>query len=397
MELFLLLVCFLFSILSSGIETAVTTLHPLNIVRGRKKRLLYLYSLKKRIVTTMLLTNNLALVGATLAVEIFLQNFVGSIYIRAIILGVHILMFFFFAEVLPKTIFERYASKILSKLYLFIFFIHYLFLPLSTIFIWISKVVEYTFPTRFEEVDKEDIFYFIRSHFGEKKAIFNTLLSLEKIRITKVMKPVLDLYSVSYQNSMSDVAKLVGNTAYTRYPVYQERADNIIGYISIEDILRSNKKINVVSSVMHEAIYVFALDTTQKVFFQMKKEEVPIVFIVNEYGNVIGAVTMEDILEEIVGEIFYKEQKEEKQEILSISENEYLIDASLHLDNFNEFFTCNIKYLNYSTLNAYLILGLQRFPQKGDVYYIKEGKFIIEKADEKKIHLIRFFLYKQRS
>jgi CBS domain containing-hemolysin-like protein len=177
---------------------------------------------------------------------------------------------------------------------------------------------------------------------------------------------------------------LAQKTGYSRIPVYSGKAYNIIGIVHAFDLLTAQKKAQTLEDIMRPAKYVPHSAPVDEIFKQMKTEGNSIAVVVDEYGGAIGIITIEDILEEIVGEIYDEYDKQERL-FTKIGKNEYLVNARMELDEFNEHLNLQLPKDDYETIAGFLLKYMERIPKTGDKFQLENVTFIIKKADKRSI------------
>lgn len=378
------------SVFFSGIEIALLGINPYQSASGngvsRIERLLHL---RYELVSTMLIGNNIAIVGATLALDNLLLNIEGH-GAKLLIFGGQTVVFFIIGEALPKSIFRRIHLEILNTLYPLIMTVYYLFRPASSLFIGMTRKLLSLFP----QVGKDhhdDLVYFIGSHFlKESKPISRGLLSLKNTKAEEIMTPFPEIFSLNEAMNVGDSLEMIKSTKYTRYPVYRNRGDNIVGYINVFDILTA-KDGDKIGSFLYEAVFIPDQLRADQLLFRMQRNQWPLVFLVNEYGTVAGIVSLENIAEEIVGDdIIAREQMMETPDIVEDDGGYFLLDGSLNIDDFNDRFQLHVEKKGFETIAGCILYRLGYFPQPGDSIEEPFGVLTIEKGDSKSIELIKF-------
>ena len=386
-EISLLLFCVVACMFFAGVETAMFGVGPLSLVRGDRKKLYWLYSHKERIVMTCLIGNNITIVGASILIE-HLAVSTEKIWTIIIALGSEIIILFLFAEVLPKIIAQQLRFKVLEMLYYPINMFYYLFIPFSKIFSSLTNFLS-GFLSISEKLKREDIFHFLSTQMHEQD-ITKGLMRLRTTHAREIMTPLNEIYSIRKKGSVAEVVDLLHQTSYSRYPVYEERGDQITDYITISDLLTSYKNDKILNFVQ-KAEYVPEFLPVDQLLSRMQKNKIPIIFVVSELGSVIGLITLEDIAEELVGNIHSEEQpglpmiKEDKK-----GKNIFTLSGVLDIDDFNDYFNLNIKKVGFETLSGLLMKKSMNIPQKNEELRFNFGSFKILKGDQKTIKQVQF-------
>jgi len=391
-EVFIIIILIFLSAIFSGLETAILGLGSLNIVRGDQQKLKKLFNKKQKLLITFLIANNLTIVGSTLTLNSLLitqQSSNNTLY-TLFIFTAYIVIFFIVAEVLPKAIFRRLDLWILRYFYYIILLFYYLFFIFTTIFIYFTDIIVKILHGKKDltkKNKKNDIFYFLGSQIlDEDDPITGSLMTLRITKAREIMTPLADIYLLNIHSQIKDSYQVIEETLYTRYPVYENRGDNIIGYIEVYDYFE-NPPSTYMKQIIHPPIFIPEFLTADEILFKMQNEKIPILFVVNEFGSVIGMITLEDIAEEIVGEIISEEQ--EKEELyIEKKGNNYILDGNLDIDDFNKYFPINIEKEEFETISGYIQKKTGKILQKNESFTDKRINFIIKEADSKVIYKV---------
>ena len=230
----------------------------------------------------------------------------------------------------------------------------------------------------------------------EKKIISNVFKLPEKL-ISDIMVPRSDIISISTSNTIEDLVKLIGRTNHSRYPVHDKNRDNIIGMIHIKDVVTlwdSKKKINIVKLV-RKILFAPPSMNVLDLILEMRKTHTHMALIVDEHGGVDGLVTIEDLVEEIVGEIKdeHEAQKDSKVSSSIKSDGNIIINARMQIEEFEEKYgQISLKkneYKNIDTMGGLIFTILGRVPLKGEIIKHHSGcEFEILDVDPRKIRKI---------
>ena len=386
-EILLLIFFVLTSIFFSGVEIAIYGLGPLNLVRGDKKKLFKLYYSKNKVISTCLIGNNMSIVAATILVD-GIASSIGKTWATSIALTFEILLFFVLAEAIPKTIFHRLDFKILQYSYWVIRFCYFLFLPLSQLFLYITDRLLRFFPAK-DKLQKEDIFHFLSAHMHEQY-ITKGLSKLGEIQVKEVMTPVNQVKSLDRRSSVKDFVELLEKTSFSRYPIYELRGDLLIGYVESAHLLKASRE-EKIENYLQNPQYVSEYLPIDRMLFKMQDEKFPMAFVVSEFGSIIGLVTLENLAEELVGDIFSEEQFELPEIQKSKKDkNVYRLSGFLDIDDFNEYFNQNIKKDGFETLAGCIMKKTLNIPNKQEEIQFPFGVFKILEGDSRMIQKVLF-------
>ena len=182
---------------------------------------------------------------------------------------------------------------------------------------------------------------------------------------------------------------------FTRLPVYQETKDNVVGTINMKDLLLyDNKKSEFqIKDILREAYFTYEYKSISELLVEMRQASFNIAIVLDEYGETSGLITLEDILEEIVGEIHDEYDENEEENIKAVGEHEYIIEGSTNLDDLNDSLELNLESEDYDSLGGFIIEKLDRLPKAGDSVVTEDGiRMVVEKLDKNRIETVHLYL-----
>ena len=411
MEIIILILFFLLlSAFFSGSEIAFISANKLGVELkkssgSRRGRIISdFYQKADHFLGVMLLGNNIALVAFTYfmtrLLEPLLSDFLGSPFLFLItstllITGVVLI----FGEFLPKTIFRVYANQILFSSAYPLSFFRKILSPLSWLVIKMSNLILKVFFRQgsFEQdhsFTRHDLERFVS---GERPGdneqldtdLFRNALNLKQIKVRDCMIPRTEIKYVEITSDLTDVIAVFRESGHSRILVIDGDIDSVIGYLhhqSLFSIKGSLKK------MMMEILIVPEVLNIKDLLLKFVKERINIACVVDEYGGTSGVITLEDILEELFGEI---EDEHDQEDLLEkqINENEYLFSGRLEIDYINEKYpSIQLPEGEYLTLSGYLTMALGSIPEKGVTIELEGYKFTTELVTEKKIETVRVIL-----
>ena len=200
----------------------------------------------------------------------------------------------------------------------------------------------------------------------EREMIYNVFDFSDAVA-KDIMIPRIDMATVNVDAGYDEVMELFKECMYTRIPVYQEDKDNIIGLINIKDfILVDNKEQFGITNIMRQAYYTYEFKKTADLLIEMREKRVNVSFVLNEYGAAVGMITLEDLLEEIVGEIRDEYDEDEEELIQQIEERVYLVEGSMKLSDINDELGTLLSSEDYDSIGGLIIENLDRLPEDGE-------------------------------
>jgi len=399
----LLIVMVILVVLSGFFSMCETVFSSCNMVRlsleaeeGKKgaQKALAICDNFDRAITTILVGNNIVNIAlATIAVVFFsdlLANNDGSV--EVISTAVTTVVVLLFGEITPKTIGKANADYLASRLSYLLYFFEIILFPLTIVFGSFQKLIH----KKEDSSDKEP-----QVNEAELEAILDTMedegaieaeeveaiknvLDLNDREVKDIMTPRPEMIAISDETDIEDIKKIFFESKFSRIPVFHEDKDHVIGILFEREFLTTyiKRKSFRIKPLLHEPIYVSATMKVDDLIHELQGKKMHMAMVSGEYGEVIGVVTMEDALEELVGEI-YDEHDEIEDDVLinKIADNEYELNAEVYLDDlFEELELGNPPESQYSKLSGWLFAECEDIPEEG-FNFVYHTKFI-QKNDE---------------
>ena len=413
MSLTIVVITLIFSAFFSGIEIAFVSSNKLKLELDKNsdsfisKTIAIFSKDESNFIATMLIGNNIALVifsiSMTELLHPFLQNISSSfllLFTQTIISTIVILIT---AEFIPKAIFRinpNYMLKIFSLPLIFFYFLLY---PIVFVMLAISGfVLKYIFRLEINEVNQlfskidldeylESLTQYTNSNSGNNIEVemLQNALELSNIKVRECMVPRTDMAAINIKSSVEQLLKLFIETKYTKIPVFKDNIDNIIGYVHSADLF---KKPITIKSVMLPIPIVSESLTANEMLNTFIKKNKSIALVVDEFGGTSGLVTVEDVTEEIVGEI---EDEHDIADIIDekISDTEYLFSSRMEVDQINNKYNLELpESEEYETIAGLFLSLHEDIPIKGESIKYENKLLLIDSVDEKSIKLIRIMV-----
>ncbi len=372
-------------LLSGFFSSAETALSSVNRVRlkaliedGNKRaalvdKILDNYS---KMISTILIGNNIVNLGASALATAFTMNKFGEAYI-AIGTGILTILVLLCGEILPKTIAKTYAEG-LALTYGFI--IDKLMWIMTPVIFFVDilsgaimKVLHIDPNAKLESMTETELKTYVDvSHEDgvietEEREIIYNVFDFSDAKAKDIMLPRVNMITIDKNATYEELAELFKECMYTRIPVYEEDQDNMIGLVNIKDFFFIEDKENFqISSIMRKAHYTFEFKKSSDLLLEMREKSYNVTFVLNEYGACVGMITMEDILEEIVGEIRDEYDDDEQENIVKIADRQYLVEGSMNLDDINDSLGTDMTSEDYDSLAGLMIEQLDRLPEVGE-------------------------------
>lgn len=404
-QLILVIVGVMMSAFFSSSETALTSINIFKIRQLEEngvKNSSLVKSLSEnisKVLTAILIGNNIVnIVTATLATILFTDLYGASgALISTVILTLAILIF---GEVTPKNIAATNSEKVALKVAKPIKFFQIVFAPLSFVLSIITGAL-----TRMiigEEKNKQDLvteedlktIVDVSEEQGvinfQESEIINNVFEFGDSDVEDIMTARTNMEAINIDIDNLDLKNFLKNSKHSRIPVYGKSIDNILGILHMKDIvafIADDKDLDL-EKMIRPAFYVYDNMHIFDLFKSMREENVSLAIVIDEYGGTSGIVTIEDIVEELVGEI-EDEYDTHHETIFKIKDKEYLVDPSIHINDFNDYFDKDIKQLKNDSIGGFVIDKLGRIAKVGDFVEVDGIKISVVQIDRYKIEMLK--------
>lgn len=392
----ILIILIAFSSFFSATETAFSTINKIRMKNmannGNKKAAAVLELNEKydKLISTILIGNNIVNISASsLAAVVFIKYFPKhGATISTVVMTVLVLIF---GEITPKTLAKDFPEKFAMAVVPLVNFFCIVLSPLNFIFsLWrkfLGKIfvsdeerglTEEELLTMVEEVQDDGG---INNEEGE---LIRNAIEFNDIQVTDVHTPRVDIVAVEEDTDRDEIDKVFCESNFTRLPVYKDTIDNIIGIINQKDFYNSNKFKGDIKDIMSKPLYVIPNMKISELLTLLQTNKTHIAVITDEYGGTLGIVTLEDILEELVGEI-WDEHDEVVEDFIKTGENEYRVMGGANLDDMFDLFEMKNDFES-STVGGWITEEMNRFPKAGDSFVYKQLTVTVTKANSRRIY-----------
>lgn len=407
-QLCMIILLILLSAFFSSAETALTTVNKIKTKSladsgdKRAQTLLIVTSDPGRMLGAILIGNNLVNISASSLTTSLMMSLFGSVGI-SIGTGLLTLLILIFGEISPKTLATVHADKLALSYAGIILLIMRILTPVIFLTNQLSGLVLKLL--RVDPNDHRDVMtenelrtYVDVSHEDgvieqeEKQMIYN-VFDFGDTQAKDIMVPRVDMASVDVNASYQEVLNLFKTEKFTRLPVYEDSVDNVIGVLNIKDLLFHTGEAFSIRSLMREPYFTYEFKKTSELMEEMRQASINFTIVLDEYGATAGLITLEDLLEEIVGEIRDEYDKDEENLIQKISEKEYLIEGSMKLDDVNDALDLSLHSEDYDSLGGLIIENLDHLPGVGEEITTETGiRLVVDSVDKNRIDKVRMFL-----
>ena len=355
------------------------------------------------LLSSILVGNNVVNIAATsVSTSLFINIFGdGGVAIATAVMTVLVLVF---GEITPKTIAANSPEKVAVVVSKPISIIMKITKPIVWVFNLLTGII-----FKIMGIDNDGVKPFITeeelkamvnvSHEEgvlemEEREIINNVFQFGDMQAKEAMIQRLDMVAIDIEDSYDEIIELFKSEKLSRLPVYQESIDDIVGILNIKDIIfLSDEEIENfdIKDYVREAFFTYEFKKITQLLEEMKKEKTQMAIVVDEYGGTAGLLTIEDLVEVIVGDIDY-EYDEEEEEIVKINDNEYLVEGSTKISDVNEQLGINLESEEFDSIGGFIIGYLKRIPEENEIIEVEDVKFKVESIDKNRINKIRIFV-----
>ena len=408
-QLIILAILILLSALFSSAETSLTTSNKLKIQsladQGSKRAriLLKISEDSGKMLSAILIGNNLVNNAATaLTTSLIIQLFGNSAV--GIATGVITLLILIFGEISPKTLATIHSEKMALLYAPLIHFLMKIFTPvifivnklsMGVLFLLrvnpdqkVNTMTEHELRTIVDVSHEDGV---IESE--EKEMIYN-VFDMGDAKAKDIMVPRVHVTFADINSTYDELIEIFREDKFTRLPIYEETTDNVVGTINMKDLLLYNyndKKEFHVRDILREAYFTYEYKSISELLVEMRQASINIAIVLDEYGETAGLITLEDLLEEIVGEIQYDENEEEF--VRQINDREYIIEGSMNLDDLNDSLGLNLSSEDYDSLGGFIIEHLDRLPEQGDELTTDDGiRLVVEALQKNRVESVHLYI-----
>lgn len=407
-QLIILLILLGLSAFFSSAETALTTVNKIRIRslaedgNKRAKTVLKITDDSGKMLSAILIGNNIVNLSAASLTTSLAYSFGGSMV--AIASGILTVLILLFGEITPKTMATIHAEK-MALIYAPIISI---FMKVMTpvIFIINGLSIGVLFLLRVDPNAKNDLMTETElrtivdvSHedgvieSDEREMIYN-VFDLGDAKAKDVMVPRVHVTFADVNSTYEELLDIFREDKFTRLPIFEDTTDNVVGTINMKDLLLyDNTKEFHIRDILREAYFTYEYKSISELLVEMRQASFNIAIVLDEYGETAGLITLEDILEEIVGEIHDEYDENEEDFVQEVSEREYIIEGSMNLDDLNDRLDLDLNSEEYDSLGGFIIESLDRLPEAGDSIVTEEGiRMVVEKLDKNRIEKVHVYL-----
>ncbi len=368
------------------------------------KRALRLIENPSKLISALLIGNNIVNIFASSLATLVAIDLYG-ISATGIATSILTIVIIIFGEITPKSFATQHAEKVSMMFSKPVGILMTLLTPFVIIFYSISSwiirlfggdisqshplVTEEELKTMVDVGSEEGVFE------QEEKEMLHNIFDFGDLQVRDIMVQRVDITALDVDATYEEVLEIVKDEQFSRFPVYREDIDDIIGILNVKDLLfltEVEKQGFKLENYIREPYFAYEFKRITDLFKELKKTRTHISIILDEYGGTVGIVTIEDLLEEIVGEIDDEYDDDKETDIETIRKNEYMVSGSYRLDELNELIGTDIESEEFDSIGGYLIGILGTFPASGEVIEADGIRFVVDEVDKNRIKKIRMIL-----
>ena len=356
-----------------------------------------------KLLSTILIGNNIVNISASSLATTLTMRLFGNAAV-SISTGIITLLVLIFGEITPKTMASLYAENMALSYARIIHFLMFLLTPVIFLVNKLAKgvltllrvddnvkgntITEHELRTLVNVGHEEGVI-----EKEERQMIYN-VFDFGDSQAQDVMVPRIDVAFADVNSTYEDLIGLFREEKHTRFPVFEDTTDNIIGIVNVKDLLLTDHTDFTLRKILRDAYFTYEYKKTSELLMEMKENSVSFAVVLDEYGATSGIVTLEDLVEEIVGDIHDEYDNEEEDDVTEIiAGREYLALGSARLDDLDEVLHLNIESDDYDSIGGYIIEQLDRFPEKGESVTTESGiRLVVDKIERNRIESVHIYL-----
>ena len=409
-QIVVLLILLGLSAFFSSAETALTTVNRIRMRsladegNKRAKMVLKITDNSGRMLSAILIGNNIVNLSASSLTTTIAITF-GAPMAVAIATGIITVLILIFGEITPKTVATINSDK-LSLVYAYpIHFIMTILTPISIVINMLARVIFFILRVdpnaKPDAITEEELRTIVDvSHESgvleeEEREMIKNVFDLGDAKAKDVMVPRVNVIFADVDSTYKELIELFREHKFTRLPVYEETTDNVIGTINMKDLLLyDNTEEFQIREFLRDAYFTYEHKNISELLVEMREASYNIAIVLDEYGETAGLITLEDIMEEIVGEIHDEYDEYEEDELLTcINDFEYILEGSISLDDLDDRLELKLESEEYDSLGGFIIERLDRHPEVGDEIVTESGlRLVVDSLDKNRVEKVHIYI-----
>ena len=392
----------------SSAETALTTVNKIRVrtlAENGDKQAEYVLKIiedPSKMLSAILIGNNVVNLYASSLATVLATHIWGN-KIVGIATGILTLLILIFGEITPKTVATIQAERIAFRFAKIIYYIMTVLTPVIFVVNQLSflvlKLLRVDVKAKGESITEDELRTIVEvSHEegvieSEEKKMINNVFDFGDAVARDVMLPKVNMTFVDVDATYDELMEVFRSEKYTRYPVYEETTDNVIGIVNIKDLFLIPKdKEFKLRDYLREPYYTYEFKKTTELMVELRKTMNSVAIVLDEYGATAGLITLEDMLEEIVGEIRDEYDADEEVSIRKINPKEYVIEGAMKLDDLDDQLGLDLKSEDYDSVGGYIIGLLDHLPQAGEEVTSGNLRFVVDTVERNRIDKVHLYI-----
>lgn len=382
----------------SATETAFSSLNRIRIKNSanagnsRAKLVLHLSEHYDKLLSSILIGNNIvnitmASIATVLFVELYGQEMGATL--STIVITMVVLIF---GEISPKSLAKESPEKVAMMSAPILRVLIFILAPLNFLFVVWKKVLTKLFKvTKDQTITEDELLIMVEEAENEgginehQSELIQNAIEFNELDAYDVLTPRVDVEAIEIDSTKEEIRQMFLETGFSRLPVYDDSMDKIVGVLNQKDfhnyILNTEKN---VSEYVKPVVFIAGTVRIANLLKKMQKAKTHIAVVVDEYGGTEGIVTMEDIIEELVGEIYDEHDEITTQEIIEMQDGTYRVLCSANLEKMFDYFDMEDEFRDVTTVNGWVVIELDKIPEPGDSFRYKNLNVVVTKAEERR-------------
>lgn len=401
LNLIIIVICIIMSAYFSATETAFSSLNRIRVKnmaeKGNKKAQLVLKLLENydNLLSTILIGNNIVNIACSSLATVLFISLLGNEAGPSVSTAVITVIVLIFGEVSPKSIakespetFAMFSAPFLQVLSVILTPFNFLFMQWKKVLTLIIK------PSNDRSITEEELLTIVEEAEQEggideqESSLIKSALEFSDLEAVDILTPRIDISAVPSNATKEQIAEIFAETRYSRIPIYEESIDHIVGIIYQKDFHNEIYNTDIpVSTIIRPALFIAKNKKINDLLKELQQKKSHIAVVVDEFGGTVGIVTLEDILEELVGEI-WDEHDEVIEDIEKISESEYFVLGSANVEKLFEYFDKEVE-MEVVTVSGWVMSTLERVPEVGDTFEYDEFVVSVTEMNDKRVEKIK--------
>ncbi|WP_069998280.1 HlyC/CorC family transporter [Cellulosilyticum sp. I15G10I2] len=401
----LLAVCLILSAFFSASETALMSLSKIRIRNMVDENVKDAYKVQKlienpsKLLGAILIGNNIVNIGASALATSLAIEYLGGTGV-GIATGIMTILVLIFGEITPKSLAAQSSEKVSLKVVRLLTIIVTVLNPITTVLIHITNTIikflggSINIQQPFTTVEELKTMINVSHEEGvleaEEKKMIHNVFEFNDTKVADVMVPRVNMVAVEVAATYDEIINVFKDQRFSRLPVYEGTIDNIVGVLYLKDLIFSDIQkadFDIIKN-MREPYFTFEFKMVAQLFNEMKDQIIPMAIVMDEYGGTAGIITMEDLVEEIVGDI-QDEYDEANDEIEVVKEDEYIVRGIVKIDTVNEMLGTRFESEDFDSIGGFVTGIFGRLPKAGEQIAYNNTQFIVESTNRNRIEKLR--------